>query len=34
MVKVKVELVCDMHFPGWCAKSKWEGEQNIFLASK
>ena len=20
VVKVKVELVCDMHFPGWCAK--------------
>lgn len=26
VVKVKVELVCDMHFPGWCATGEGEGE--------
>lgn len=26
VVKVKVELVCDMHFPGWCAKLGTLGE--------
>lgn len=25
VVKVKVELVCDMHFPGWCARSEEGG---------
>ena len=36
VVKVKVEFVCDMHFPGWWAKSGGGGreEQNIVLASK
>lgn len=29
VVKVKVELVCDMHFPGWCARWGEEGEQTI-----
>ena len=34
VVKVKVELVCDMHFPGWWAKLGGGEEQNIVLASK
>lgn len=29
MVKVKVELVCDMHFPGWCAKLGEGGTEHI-----
>ena len=34
VVKVKVELVCDMHFPGWWAKLGGGEEQDIVLASK
>lgn len=33
MVKVKVELVCDMHFPGWCAKleaGRGEGKNKTY----
>lgn len=29
VVKVKVELVCDMHFPGWCAKVGGRGTKHI-----
>lgn len=30
VVKVKVELVCDMHFPGWCARlEEGEGTKHI-----
>lgn len=33
VVKVKVELVCDMHFPGWCARTGEEGEHTHSLRS-
>lgn len=43
VVKVKVELVCDMHFPGWCAHRPrfegtkggvpWNGYSNFLLKS-
>lgn len=29
VVKVKVELVCDMHFPGWCALGAWVLELSV-----